>query len=150
MKLTAFAAVLAAVSALQLREEEIEEEECDFIGDFLGCCYDEYPEDACDEVYACMDGDINEEKLEGCVVDLGYDELSGKGSEDDDDDDDDDDWDSADFSGAGDDDFTGASGDGDDDFTGGSGSGDDADADDDFTKADLAQLDEMDLDSADF
>merc|ERR1711994_653461 len=117
MKLTAFAAVLAAVSALRLREEEVEEDECDFIGDFHACCYDSYPEEACDEVWECMDGDVNPDKLEGCVVELGYDDLSSRGSGDEDDD----------ASGSGDDDDDDASGSGDDVDDDASGSGDDVD-----------------------
>ena len=82
MKLTAFASLIVAINSLKLREEDDEpEEECNFLRDFHDCCYVRYPIEACDAVWACMNGDDTEETMNQCVKDLGFEDEGSEDSE---------------------------------------------------------------------
>ena len=77
MKIFTFVPLILAISAITLRDDDYgddDDEDCDWEQDFDGCCYAEYPEDACDAVLDCMDGEITQEKGEECIEMLNYDD----------------------------------------------------------------------------
>ena len=77
MKIFTFVPLILAISAITLRDDDYgddDDEDCDWEQDFDGCCYAEYPEDACDAVFDCMDGEITQEKAEECIEMLNYDD----------------------------------------------------------------------------